>query len=234
MGVGVGAYMGVGMNRVGQNRIYTPYMTVYFMISLPKIPYIHRIYMVLANPRYEVRYQCGCGCECSYGCGCACGCTLKRLPFCSAPCFHKRIAMVPFAFLQCTVLPQTQSSGAVCLSAVHRAFTNAEQWCRLPFCSAPCFHKRRAMVLFSNVGHYRHSAHNTYAWTHTHARTHTHTHAYTHMHAHTRTHTNTHARSHFLTSYACMCARRSWCCSATLWVSRPCPKKWSRLRSCTF
>jgi len=36
--------------RVGQNRIYTPYMTVYLAISLPKIPYMHRIYMVLANP----------------------------------------------------------------------------------------------------------------------------------------------------------------------------------------
>jgi hypothetical protein len=31
------------MYRVGQNRIYTPYMTVYLVISLPKIPYIHRI-----------------------------------------------------------------------------------------------------------------------------------------------------------------------------------------------
>jgi hypothetical protein len=39
-------------HRVGQNRIYTPYMTVYLVISLPKIPYIHRIYMVLANPSY--------------------------------------------------------------------------------------------------------------------------------------------------------------------------------------
>jgi len=38
--------------RVGQNRIYTPYMTVYFVISLPKIPFIHRICMVLANPTY--------------------------------------------------------------------------------------------------------------------------------------------------------------------------------------
>jgi hypothetical protein len=25
-------------------------MTVYLVISLPKLPYIHRIYMVLANP----------------------------------------------------------------------------------------------------------------------------------------------------------------------------------------
>jgi len=39
---------------VGQNRLYTPYMTVYFVISLPKIPYIHCIYkyMVLTNSTY--------------------------------------------------------------------------------------------------------------------------------------------------------------------------------------
>jgi hypothetical protein len=37
--------------RVGQNRINTPYMTVYLVISLPKNLYIHCIYyMVLANP----------------------------------------------------------------------------------------------------------------------------------------------------------------------------------------
>jgi len=36
--------------RVGQNCIHTPHMTVFLVISLPKIPYIHRIYMVLANP----------------------------------------------------------------------------------------------------------------------------------------------------------------------------------------
>jgi hypothetical protein len=38
------------MCRVGQNRIYTPFVTVYLVISLPKIPYVNRIYMVLANP----------------------------------------------------------------------------------------------------------------------------------------------------------------------------------------
>ena len=37
------------ISRVGQNRIYAPYMTVYLVISLPKTPYIHRICMVLAN-----------------------------------------------------------------------------------------------------------------------------------------------------------------------------------------
>jgi hypothetical protein len=38
------------LSGVGKNRIYTPYMAVYLVIPLPKMPYIHRIYMVLANP----------------------------------------------------------------------------------------------------------------------------------------------------------------------------------------
>ena len=48
-------YRRTHMARVGQNRIYTPYMTICMVISLPKIPYIHRnTYkcMVLANPTY--------------------------------------------------------------------------------------------------------------------------------------------------------------------------------------
>jgi len=39
----------------------TPYMTVYLVISLPNIPYIHRIYMVLANPKYSVCTVCLAG-----------------------------------------------------------------------------------------------------------------------------------------------------------------------------
>jgi hypothetical protein len=31
--------------------MYTPYITVYVVIALPKIPYIHLIFMVLANPK---------------------------------------------------------------------------------------------------------------------------------------------------------------------------------------
>jgi len=31
--------------RVGQNRIFIPYMTVCMVISLLKIPYVHRIYV---------------------------------------------------------------------------------------------------------------------------------------------------------------------------------------------
>ena len=39
-------------SRVGQNRIYTPFMTVYLVIFLSKKPYTHHTYMVLANPTY--------------------------------------------------------------------------------------------------------------------------------------------------------------------------------------
>jgi hypothetical protein len=42
------------LRRVDQNRKYAPYMTVYLVIFLPKTPYIHRIYIVLANPRYTL------------------------------------------------------------------------------------------------------------------------------------------------------------------------------------
>jgi len=33
------------MSRAGQNRMYTPYMTVCMVISLPKILYMHRVYL---------------------------------------------------------------------------------------------------------------------------------------------------------------------------------------------
>ena len=36
--------------RVGQNQIYTPYLTVHLVIFLPRIPCVHRKYMVQANP----------------------------------------------------------------------------------------------------------------------------------------------------------------------------------------
>jgi hypothetical protein len=46
--------------RVGQTRIYSPYMTVCSVISLPKTLYIHRIYMVLANPTPVLLLQTHC------------------------------------------------------------------------------------------------------------------------------------------------------------------------------
>jgi hypothetical protein len=45
----------MGMFRVGQNRIYTPYVTVCLVIPLPELQYIRRIYMVLAHPRYVIK-----------------------------------------------------------------------------------------------------------------------------------------------------------------------------------
>ena len=47
------------MDRVGKNCIHTQHMTVYLVISLPKIPFMHRIYMVLASPVHEeiVRWE---------------------------------------------------------------------------------------------------------------------------------------------------------------------------------
>jgi hypothetical protein len=31
------------MYRIGQSHIYTPYMTVYLVISMPEVPYMHHI-----------------------------------------------------------------------------------------------------------------------------------------------------------------------------------------------
>jgi len=38
------------MTTVGQDRVYTPCMTVYLVIFLPRIPCMHCICIVLANP----------------------------------------------------------------------------------------------------------------------------------------------------------------------------------------
>jgi len=40
------------ISRDGHNLNYEPYMTIYLAISLPKIPCIHCIYRVLANPTH--------------------------------------------------------------------------------------------------------------------------------------------------------------------------------------
>jgi hypothetical protein len=67
------------VSRVGQNRIYTPYMAVYLVISLPRIVYIHRIYTVMANSSHELsscheahapnkHALCVCLCLCVFMC----------------------------------------------------------------------------------------------------------------------------------------------------------------------
>jgi len=42
--------------RLGQNRTLTPYMTVYLVISLPKLPYIHCIYVYGSSQPYTCAY----------------------------------------------------------------------------------------------------------------------------------------------------------------------------------
>jgi hypothetical protein len=56
------------MHRVGQNRIYILYMTVYLVIFLPTIPYINRIYMVLANSTHAACSKQQGGLICMYAC----------------------------------------------------------------------------------------------------------------------------------------------------------------------
>jgi len=52
--------------RVGQNRLYAPYMTVYLVISLPKIPYIHRLFIYTPSAHiYIYIYIFGSGQPCS-------------------------------------------------------------------------------------------------------------------------------------------------------------------------
>jgi hypothetical protein len=63
------------MCRVGQNCIYTPYMTVCLVISLSKIPYIHRIYVWLWPTLHVCSNWCGslpmafCVTECAFAWG---------------------------------------------------------------------------------------------------------------------------------------------------------------------
>jgi len=54
--------------RIGQNRICTPYMTVYMLVPLLKIPYIHRIHTVYTVPA-EIPYihHAHCMYVCMYG-----------------------------------------------------------------------------------------------------------------------------------------------------------------------
>jgi hypothetical protein len=47
------------MHRVGQNRISGPYMTVCMVISLLKIPYVHRIYICMYGSDQPYIYRVG-------------------------------------------------------------------------------------------------------------------------------------------------------------------------------
>ena len=51
----VHAWYAVHTSRVGQNRVYTPYMAVYLVTPLPKLTNVHRIYMFLLSYNLKIR-----------------------------------------------------------------------------------------------------------------------------------------------------------------------------------
>ena len=77
--------------------IYTPYMTVYLVNSVPKIPYVHRICMVLANPTHTMPPPLPSNVARSNNASCICTCvqagqppqttfSLKHYMFSPRPC----------------------------------------------------------------------------------------------------------------------------------------------------
>ena len=114
------AYSFCCMCRAGQNHVYTPYMTVYLVISLPRTPYMYRIIygpghpyvcahpggpcMVHALGRVAVpvcqyaysSYSCvmrACVCERTSVCVCVCACVCARACVCVFVCCLRAGAM---------------------------------------------------------------------------------------------------------------------------------------------
>ena len=104
--------------------IYTPYMTVYLVISLPKIPYVNRIYMVLANLSYMASVYTGLTNRSSSTLSCSCQ---QR----GGACQHK-LASVALEFRQC--LPLVYYVFLVCL-------LYALSWSA--FCALSCSRQQR-------------------------------------------------------------------------------------------
>ena len=80
------------IHRVGQNRMYTPYMTVYTVISLPMMPYVHREYMVVwSTLKYPVYIPV---CQCGHVRVVSCQSVLVLMPLLvSCQCGHVRVFM---------------------------------------------------------------------------------------------------------------------------------------------
>ena len=97
------------MSRVGQNCIYTPYMTVCMVISLPKIRiytvYIYRC-MVLANPNDKGVPPCLC------------------LSLCACPVSYKAV----YAGVSINVCSQLKRVWSTCLQYVLLPLSNTKGW----------------------------------------------------------------------------------------------------------
>jgi len=153
--------------RVGQNRIYTPYMAVYSVIYLPKIPYIHRIYMVLAKPIYIPK--------CIPGIPKSIMCISMTLPlFLPLTCISMTSPLPVSTPNSCTVLV-LKNRPAICCTSTGLKIGETE----------------RIMTVLStrHVHPYIHTYANTSL--HTFMKSTAFTHTYTHRDTHTLTHINT-------------------------------------------
>jgi len=182
--------------RVGQNHIYAPHMTVYLVISLPKTPYMYRMYRVLANPTY-MQYkalQAVCVLICNMQlCSYAYTLYVYICAICSSA--YTRVDLHPYWFL---AFPCSLSLVYV----VGYSYMNTHEQTHTLFLSFFLTHidactrihtrtidERCSCKGYQNYAHMR---------THTlssHTNTHTHTHTHTHTNTHTQTHTHTHTRT---------------------------------------
>jgi len=151
------------LTRVGQKRIYTPYMTVYLVIPLPKIPYIHRIYIWFWPTLLLTKTV--------YIHTCTLCMTVQNCP--AKQTTHTPLFLFVFGVW-------------VCPACVSLAFDKKGTLIQIKGCASE-------LVEFSydlrDRGADTHAQAHTHAHTHTHTHTniHTYTHVQTHKHIHTYT-----------------------------------------------
>jgi len=171
-------------SRVGQNPIYAPFMTKYLMISLPKIPYMHRIYMVLANPvLFSASHQ-------------ACHQHRHQKPWsaaleASSAAAAARTAAVVTAADPAGLhrLPAQNAAAAAAAAAAARTAAAAGIDAGRG-AGPPCSSMERARE------RPRPAANKQHTHTHTMSNTHTHTHTMSNTYTHTHTMSNTHTHIH--------------------------------------
>ena len=144
------------MCRVGHDNLYIPYLTVYLVISLPKIPYIHCIFIGLGDPAYVQAPRI---------CMVIANPTYVQAPrrILSVICSSWRQTIYFHSLLMCKQQHMQNVASCFDLQGSFHLF---------PFCSTS-----------KHIQTHSHThAHTTH--THTHIHTHTHTHRHTHTHTH--------------------------------------------------
>jgi hypothetical protein len=147
--------------RVGQNRIHTPYITVYLVVFLPKIPYIHHIYIYGSGQPYSYRKMGPLVAVTCTGCKYPAKNALWsyrwcRSPIINAPCVHRWQLLAPTVCvllrMRCGHIVGAGPSGyphtlrtpvaAACTGCMCPA-KNAlwsYRWCRFSIIRTPCVH----------------------------------------------------------------------------------------------